>query len=111
MKKRKQISDNISNKRLKKLSYSEIVAGRPFAETLEVFIYLAVVLFGIYIGIKIFKDELYKSSQYIYWVINYILIALFNLLYWKNSFRTLWAQVTFRINIFLWISLIFIFYA
>ena len=103
--------NNISEKKLKKLSYTEIILGNPLVDVIEIFLYIAVFLYGIFIGIKIFNSELNNSYNQLLWIINYALTGIITLMVWKNSFKTIWAMPTLRINMFIWISLIFLFHS
>ena len=97
-------------KKLKKLSYTEIILGNPLGDVIEIFLYIAVFLYGIFIGIKIFNSELNNSYNQLNWIINYALTGIITLMVWKNSFKTIWAMPALRINMFIWISLIFLFH-
>ena len=111
-KKKTDKKNNISNKKLKKLSYTEIILGNPLGDVIEIFLYIAVFLYGIFIGIKIFNDvTLSYTSNQLYWIINYALTGIHTLMVWKYSFKTIWAMPQSRINMFNWISLIFLFHS
>ena len=103
--------DNISKKKLKKLSYTDIILGNPLEDVIEIFLYIAVFLYGIFIGIKIFNSELNNFSNQLQWIINYALTGIMTLILWKKSFKTIWAMPALRINMFMWISLIFLFHS
>ena len=103
---KKKIKGDISDKELKKLSFSQVVAGRPIIETLEVFLMLGAIIYGIYIGIKIFKDNLYN----LYWIINYLITSIFTIYVFFKFTKTVFGQLFLRINLFFWFSLIFIFH-
>lgn len=102
----KKIKKDISDKELKKLSFLQVIFGRPIVETLEVILILVATIYGFYLGIKIFKDESYN----LYWIINYLIIAISSLLCWKSVLKSVFAALNMRINLFLWFSLIFIYY-